>query len=259
MNLVDTHTHLFLEQFENDWQEVIQRAIDQNVTKMLLPAIESKSYPAIKKLCEVFPGNCFPMTGLHPCSVDDNFGKELELVYNNLKNKTMNWVAVGEIGIDLYWDKTFINQQKEALAQQIEWAKEFQFPIVIHVRDSFDETFEVIDKLNDNNLTGVFHCFTGTKEQADHIISYGGFKLGIGGVVTFKNSGVEKIIEQIDVEHLILETDSPYLTPVPFRGKRNESYYVNLVAKKLSEIYDLPLTKIAEITTKNANALFKLS
>lgn len=259
MNLIDTHTHLFLEQFENDWQEVIQRAIDQNVTKMLLPAIESKSYPAIKKLCDAFPNNCFPMTGLHPCSVNDNFRDELELVYNYLKNKMMNWVAVGEIGTDLYWDKTYINQQKEALAQQVEWAKEFQLPIVIHVRDSFDETFEVIDKLNDNKLTGVFHCFTGTKEQADHIISYGGFKLGVGGVVTFKNSGVDKIIEQIDVEHLILETDSPYLTPVPHRGERNESSYVNLVAKKLSEIYDFPIEKIAEITTGNATQLFKLN
>lgn len=254
MIFIDTHTHLFTPEFDEDRAEVVQRAIDAGIEKMLLPNIDIESIDSMHQLAADFPENCIPMMGLHPCSVKDNWEADLEIIKEHLFSK--EYCAVGELGVDLYWDKTTLDIQQKALAIQVEWAKELGLPIVIHVRESFDETFEVIDKLNDDSLTGVFHCFTGTAEQAQHIISYGGFKMGLGGVLTFKNSGVDKTVEQIDLEHFVLETDSPYLAPTPNRGKRNESSYLTLVASKLAEVKGVRIEEVAEVTTANARTLF---
>ncbi len=255
MNFIDTHTHLFSEQFKEDREAVVNRAIEAGVTKLLLPNIDLDSIEAMHDLVSKFPDNCYPMMGLHPCSVTENWKEELAVIKSHIdKNE---YCAVGEIGMDLYWDKTTLNFQKAAFAQQIEWAKEKNLPVAIHVRDAFDETFEVIDQLNNDNLTGVFHCFTGTVDQANHILNYGGFKLGLGGVLTFKNSGLDKVIAEIDLNHLILETDSPYLAPTPHRGKRNESEYTTLIASKLAEIKNVSIETVAEITSQNALELFK--
>lgn len=256
MKLVDTHTHLFAEQFDEDRNEMLQRAIDAGVTKFLLPNIDLESINAMHQMVEDYPGICYPMMGLHPCSVAENWEDQLAIIKANLEQN--DYCAVGEIGLDLYWDQSTLDYQKAAFAQQIEWAKEMALPIVIHVRDAFEEAFEVVDQLNDDRLTGVFHCFTGTLEQAQHIIDYGGFKLGMGGVLTFKNAGLDKVVEQLDLEHLVLETDSPYLAPHPNRGKRNESSYITYVASKLAEVKGMEIEKVAEITTQNAMDLFKL-
>ncbi|MDQ3191968.1 MAG: TatD family hydrolase [Bacteroidota bacterium] len=256
MLFYDTHTHLYLEEFAVDRQETIQRAVEAGVDKFFLPNIDSTSIEGMLQMEKDFPRRCFPMMGLHPCSVKGNYQTQLKEVKNWLdKHK---FYAIGEIGIDLYWDKTFEEEQKTVFKEQIILAKKHKLPIVIHLRNAFDETFEIVEQLNDANLKGIFHCFSGTKEQAEKIISLGGFKLGIGGVVTFKNAGLDKAIMDINPEHLVLETDSPYLAPVPFRGKRNESAYLLLVAQKLAEIYNLPLEKIASITTANANEVFDI-
>lgn len=255
MNFIDTHTHLFVNQFDEDRTAVVERALEAGVSKMLLPNIDLESIEALHDLSRQFPENCIPMMGLHPCSVTENWEKDLAVIKSYLDKN--DYCAIGEIGMDLYWDKSTLPYQQKAFAQQIEWAKEKKLPIAIHVRDAFDETFEIVDRLNDENLTGVFHCFTGTIDQAQHIINYGGFKLGIGGVLTFKNSGVDKVIAEIDLKHLILETDSPYLTPTPHRGKRNESEYTTLIASKLAQVKNVPIETVAEITTKNALELFK--
>ncbi|MCH2223219.1 MAG: TatD family hydrolase, partial [Crocinitomicaceae bacterium] len=213
---IDTHTHLFVDAFNDDRKSVIQRAIDAGVEKMLLPNIDVESIDSMHQLAEEFPKNCFPMMGLHPCSVKENWEEELEVIRKNLFENS--YVAVGEIGMDLYWDKNFVEQQAEVLRMQINWAKELNLPVVIHARDAFDEIFEVVDELNDERLTGVFHCFTGSVEQANRIVEYGGFKLGIGGVLTYKKAALDAVLENVDMNHLILETDSPYLSPVPYRG-----------------------------------------
>ena len=254
MNFIDTHTHLFAQQFDDDRQETIKAAIDAGVNKMLLPNIDLDSIEAMHQLEKEFPNNCFAMMGLHPCSVTENWKEELETIKTHLFERP--YCALGEIGLDLYWDKTLLPFQQKAFTQQIEWAKELQIPIVIHVRDAFTEAFEIVDELNDENLKGVFHCFTGTLDQAKHIINYGGFKLGIGGVLTFKNSGLDKVVSELDMQHLILETDSPYLAPAPNRGKRNETSYLTYIASKLAEIKGIKIEEVAEITTKNALELF---
>lgn len=194
------------------------------------------------------------MIGIHPCSVNDNWEEELEEYKQLLKKE--KFYAIGEIGIDLYWDKTTQSIQEEAFEAQILLAKELRLPIVIHARDSFEEIFAIVDKHNDENLTGIFHCFTGALEQANKIINYGGFKLGIGGVVTFKNAGVDKVVKQISLDHIVLETDSPYLAPHPHRGKRNESSYLRLIADKISDLHEISVEKVAEITTKNSIEVF---
>ncbi len=255
MILTDTHTHLYLEQFDEDREMVVKRAIDNGTKYMLLPNIDSKTITPMLDLCAAFPKNIFPMMGLHPTDVKENYHDELQIVRSHLENE--KFYAVGETGIDLYWDKTFIEEQKAALSMQIQMAKDFGLPIVLHVRESFDEVFEIIEKTINDKLTGVFHCFTGTREQAEKIIGWG-FKLGIGGVLTYKNSGLDKIVEAVSLDHIILETDSPFLTPKPYRGKRNESSYIKYVAEKLSEVKGIPITKVAEITTHNAVELFKI-
>ncbi|HIP35734.1 MAG TPA: TatD family deoxyribonuclease [Crocinitomix sp.] len=253
--LIDTHTHLYTEQFNKDRDKVIQNAIDAGVEKFFLPNIDLDSIDGMHQLVKKYPNNCYAMMGLHPSSVDANYKEVLDKMKSFLDDN--NYIAVGEIGMDLYWDKTFINEQADALKIQIQWAKEKKLPIVIHVRDAFDEIFEVIDPLNDKNLFGVFHCFTGNIDQAHKIINYGGFKLGIGGVLTFKNSGLDKVVSQIDLKHLVLETDSPYLAPAPHRGKRNESSYVNIVADKLVDVLQKDRQIIIEETTKNVQQIFK--
>ena len=256
MQFIDSHTHLYSDQFDIDRKEMIQNAIDSGVTKFFLPNIDSESISGMYDLVEKYPEQCFPMMGLHPCSVNENYKAELARVEKELKlNK---FVALGEIGVDLFWDKTFIKEQEEAFRTQINWAKAYNLPIVIHCREAFDEILAILDELNDEKLSGIFHCFTGSIEQANHILSYGNFKLGIGGVVTFKNSGLDKVISELRLEDLVLETDSPYLAPSPYRGKRNESKYLLRVAEKLAEIYQLPLAKIAEQTSINTLEIIKI-
>lgn len=255
---IDTHTHLFSEQFNEDRTEVVKRAIDSGITKLLLPNIDESSIQPMFDLYAQFPENCLPMVGLHPGSVGAEVEKQLVVIKEALYTNKDKCVAVGEIGMDLYWDKTFVNEQEYAFREQIKWAKELQLPIAIHARDAFDEIFAILDDVNDERLTGVFHCFTGDDAQAKHALSYGGFKLGIGGVVTYKTSELPGVLSKIDLKHLILETDSPFLPPVPYRGKRNESSYLLHVAEKLSDIYGVSLKEIAEQTTKNAEELFGL-
>lgn len=257
MQLIDTHTHLYSEQFNEDRTEAIKKAIGLGIDKFFLPNIDSKSINGMHALQIEFPNQCFPMMGLHPCSVDKNFEKELNIMESKLD--TCKYIAIGEIGIDLYWDKTFLAQQEKAFRTQINWAKKRKLPIVIHCRDAFDEILSIIDELNDDTLFGVFHCFTGNIEQAKHILNYGNFKLGIGGVVTFKNSGLDKVVQQLELKDLVLETDSPYLAPSPYRGKRNESAYLIHVAEKLSDIYELPIDEIAKQTSQNALEIFNIA
>lgn len=254
MEFIDTHAHLYLDRFESDIDEVIKNAIDSGVSKMLLPNIDSSTIDSMNQLSQKFPKNCFPMIGLHPSDVKANFKEELDIVKKEAL--TGKYIAIGEIGIDLYWDKTFIKEQQEAFAVQIELAKSLNLPIAVHARDSFDEIFEVLDQHNDDQLTGVLHCFTGNLEQAERIINYGGFKLGIGGVVTFKNGGLDKVIPHVDPKHLILETDAPFLAPKPYRGQRNESQYIPIIADKIASLKGMKIEEIAEITTQNALELF---
>lgn len=255
MNWIDTHTHLFLEQFKDDREDVIKRAIDSGVNKLLLPNIDSKSIDDLKETVKLFPDNCYPMIGLHPTSVDNNFTSELDLVKNELKSE--KYIAIGEIGIDLYWDKTFIKKQQQAFATQLDLALEYNLPVVIHARESFAEIFEVLENYRDSGITGVFHSFTGTLEDANKAIDMG-FMIGFNGILTFKNSGLDKIAEQVDIKHILLETDSPYLAPTPYRGKRNESSYVINVGNKLADIKGISIEDVARITTENAERLFNI-
>lgn len=250
---IDTHTHLYSEEFNADRANVIKKAISAGVTKLYLPNIDSTSIEGMLQLEEEYPQNCFPMMGLHPCSVNENVEAELKIVEDWLSKRKFS--AVGEIGIDLYWDKTFFEQQKMAFKRQIDWALQYDLPIVIHCRDAFDEIFEILSSYQ-QLPKGIFHCFSGNLEQANKIISLTKFKLGIGGVVTFKNSGLDKVVGEIDMQHLVLETDSPYLAPVPFRGKRNESSYLMMVAEKVAQIKNSSIAEVAEITTKNAQEIF---
>ena len=254
MVLTDTHTHLYSEQFNDDIDLVVNNCIDKGISRLFLPNIDSSSIDGMMNLFDKFPNNCFPMMGLHPTSVNESYKEELALVESWLNKH--QFCAVGEIGIDLYWDKTFLKEQQEAFRFQIELAKKHKLPFVIHCRDSFDEIFEILDELNDDSMRGIFHCFTGNVEQANHIINYGDFKIGIGGVVTFKNSGLDKTLKQVDLNHLVLETDSPYLAPTPHRGKRNESTYLYNIAEKVADIYSLPIEEVAAITTANSKQVF---
>ncbi|MDA7566583.1 TatD family hydrolase [Flavobacteriaceae bacterium] len=253
--MIDTHTHLYLKQFNEDIDLVIKRSKEIGVNKFIFPAIDSSHFDSMHILKNKYPDNIYLMSGLHPTNVKENFNNELEFVVNALK--TQDYVAIGEIGIDLYWDKSFLNEQQDAFTFQIRLAIKHDLPIVIHCREAFDEIFEILDKENCNKLRGVFHCFTGTIEQAKRAIDLG-FVLGIGGVVTFKNGGIDKFLNQIDLKHIVLETDSPYLAPVPNRGKRNESSYIMYVVEKLSEIYGVSNEEIADVTTKNAEKVFAL-
>jgi len=257
MKFIDTHSHLYSSQFNDDRTQVVNNAIANGVSTILLPNISSKYTKGMLALCAEFPNNCYPMMGLHPCDVsEENFKHEIAHVEKELE--TGKYTAVGEIGLDLHWDKSTLEIQKKAFIHQVKLAKKYKLPIAIHVRESFAEAIELIEKLNDENLRGVFHCFTGNIEDAQRVINLGGFYLGIGGVLTFKNSGLDKTISEVDLQHLILETDAPYLAPTPFRGKRNESKYIVNIAEKLAEVHQTSIEKVAETTTLNAKKLFGL-
>lgn len=255
MILIDTHTHLFLPDFKEDLSRVVSDAVDRGVVKMLLPNVDGSTMDSMLSLADEFPANCLPMIGLHPTSVNEFFEQKLNLVKEKLV--TRKFWGIGETGIDLYWDDTNLNQQVEAFKLQISLAKEFHLPLVIHARRSFHEIFKVLDQENDDSLHGVFHAFTGNAIQAGKIIDYG-FKIGIGGIVTFKNAGLDRIVKDIALEHIVLETDAPYLAPVPKRGKRNEPAYLIYTAERMAEIYGQPIGVIADITTRNAAALFNI-
>ena len=250
---IDTHTHLYAEEFNSDRNTVLKKALASGIKKFYLPNIDSTSIEGMFQLEKEYPENCFPMMGLHPCSVNANVEGELMIVEEWLLKR--KFCAIGEIGIDLYWDKTFFAQQQMAFKKQIDWALQYNYPIVIHCREAFDEIFEILSSYKKLPL-GIFHCFSGNLEQANKIIALGGFKLGIGGVVTFKNYGLDKVVEQVDLKHLVLETDSPYLAPNPFRGKRNESGYLIQIAQKIGEIKSLSIAEVGEVTTKSAEEIF---
>jgi len=253
MIITDTHTHLYSEAFDEDRSEMMQRALDAGVERFFIPAIDSTYTQSMLDLESDYPDNVFLMTGLHPTHVKENYTDELAHVEEWLGKK--KFYAVGEIGVDLYWDKTFLKQQKDAFAYQIQLAKKHQLPIVIHCRDAFDKVFEVLEQEKGDDLFGIFHCFTGTLEQAHQAISYN-MKLGIGGVATFKNGKIDQFLNEIDLKHIVLETDAPYLAPTPYRGKRNESSYIIKVLEKLSSIYSMPEEEIAKITTENSKNIF---
>lgn len=253
MKLIDTHTHLYSKQFSGDVDAAIQRAEKEGVEKFYLPAIDSESLEAMLALEARYPGKCIAMMGLHPCSVKADHAEEMQLVERELARR--KWVAVGEIGLDFYWDRTFEKEQYAAFHQQIEWALHYEIPIVIHCREAMPETIGVVREHQKGNLRGIFHCFTGSYESARQITDLG-FYLGIGGVLTYKNAGLGDAIREIPLEHLVLETDSPYLAPAPFRGKRNESGYLRYVLEKLAEVKGLSPEEVARITTLNAEKIF---
>ena len=254
MILTDTHTHLYSKEFDTERTILIQKAIDSGITRMFMPNVDSDSIPGMFLVEKQFPENCFAMMGLHPCSVGSNYQQELQVVEYWLNKR--KFVAIGEIGIDLYWDKTFIAQQQDAFRMQIQLAKKHELPYVIHARNSFDEVMEVVSEFKNDHLKAIFHCFSGTIEQAEQIVEMKNFKLGIGGVVTFKNSGLDKVVEAIDLKHLVLETDAPYLAPVPFRGKTNQPEYLLVVAQKIAEIKNISLEEVVEVTTQNSVDVF---
>ena len=259
MQFIDTHAHTYDEAFQGDLDATISSAQKAGITKILMPNIDVESIEPMFAIQEKY-SNCIPMMGLHPAYVKGDWEQQLEKIESYLFADPLRFCAIGEIGMDLYWDKTYIKEQKTAFIQQIQWAKKLDLPIAIHARDAFNEIFEILDKENDAKLRGVFHCFTGNKEQVQHIKSYGGFLLGIGGVLTYKNTNLgSTLIESADLNDLVLETDAPYLPPVPFRGKRNESAYMIEVAYKLVDLYQVPLEEIARISTKNAKELFQLN
>lgn len=249
----DTHTHLYAEQFDEDRHEMVLRAIEKGVKHLFIPNIDVSTLEAMHALETAFPENCHAMLGLHPCSVKDNFEEELSKLEASLRRRP--YLAVGEMGLDLYWDKTHFEEQKEAFRRQVKWAEEFDLPIILHTREANREALDLISELYYPNMRGIFHCFSGTPEEANEMVE-AGFLLGIGGVSTFKNGGLDKVLPQIGLEHLVLETDSPYLAPTPYRGKRNESSYIPIIAERVAAITENSLTEVAEVTTKNALSLF---
>ena len=253
MTLIDTHAHLYSRKFDSDRAEMVRRAIQAGVTRMYLPNIDSESISAMLDLETAFPDHCFAMMGLHPSSVKEGYEAELKIVEHWLGQR--NWAGIGETGIDLYWDKTTLDLQKSAFTRQLEWAKDLGRPIIVHSRESNQECLELVRNAQDGRLRGIFHCFSGTLEEAKEMISLG-FMLGVGGTVTYPKSDLPEVLRQVPLEHIVLETDSPYLPPVPHRGKRNESMHVRLVAIMMSEVKVLPLNQIAKVTTENALRMF---
>ena len=253
MKLIDTHTHLYVREFREDIDSVVERAINEGVEKFYLPAIDSSENDALLELEKKFPGKMYAMAGLHPCSVKENYKEELAAIEQQLSQR--EFAAIGETGLDFYWDTTFTKQQYESLHTQAEWAIQYKLPLVLHTRNAIQETIDVIKEYKETGLTGIFHCFSGTLSNAKEIID-SGFLLGIGGVVTFKNSGLAEVIKDIDLKYLVLETDAPYLAPSPYRGKRNESSYLKYIVQKIAEIKDLTVEEVAAQTTKNANEIF---
>jgi len=252
---IDTHTHIYLQKFEEDREACMRNAFDIGVDKLYLPNIDVSSIKQITDLVKEYPNNCIPMMGLHPCSVDENYKSTLKIIKDELYGQNI-YKAVGEIGIDLYWSREYESEQIESFATQIEWALELNLPIVIHSRDSIDECIDIVSQYQQRGLTGIFHCFSGSIEQASKIQDLG-FLMGIGGVVTFKNSGLDKVVAEIPLDCIVLETDAPYLAPHPFRGKRNESKYIPIIAEKIASIKNINIEEIARVTTENAKRIFK--
>ena len=255
IEFVDTHTHLFVPEFADDAALAVQRAVDAGVGTLCLPCIDEASLAPMKDMCDRFPGVCYPMIGLHPTELGDDWQTVLDRMYKELKSDD-RYIAVGEVGIDLYWDNTRKSEQLDVFQQQIEWAAETGLPLAIHSRSAFEELCSVMESNRSKGLTGVFHCFSGCAEEARRLLSFDGFYLGIGGVVTYKNSTLPSALEGVPLERIVLETDSPYLAPVPKRGKRNESSYVPFVAHKLADIYGCTVENVAAVTTDNARRLF---
>jgi TatD DNase family protein len=252
---IDTHSHLYLEQFDEDRSDVVDRAVEAGVRRILLPNIEKATYDAMMAMTIQYPDTCFSMIGLHPCSVKENFEAELNFVERELG--TEQHIAIGEIGLDYYWDTSFIKEQEIAFRLQLNWAKETGLPVAIHCRDSMSDILKFIREEQDGRLRGVLHCFTGTVDEGKELIDIG-LHLGLGGVITFKNGGMDKVIPHLPLDKMILETDAPYLTPVPFRGKRNESAYIPYIADRLAEFLEMPVEGVAVATTMNARALFNI-
>jgi TatD DNase family protein len=251
--MIDTHCHLYTEEFDKDIEDVIEKATAIGVKKFYLPAIDKSCTERISSLEQKYPAKCFAMAGLHPCSVKENYEGEIAHIKTQLTQR--KFCGIGETGLDFYWDKTFIKQQYECLEIQIELALQYNIPLILHTRDALHETIEVIKKYNNTALTGIFHCFGGSLEQANDIIKTG-FYMGIGGVLTYKNAGLAEVLKHVDMKHLVLETDAPYLTPLPFRGKRNESSYLKYIVEKIAEVKDLSIQEVESITTVNAEKIF---
>lgn len=255
MRLIDTHSHLFLEEFSEDLPQVIERARAAGVTHIFMPNIDSTTVGAMLAACNAYKGYCFPMIGLHPTSVSLDYEKELEVVARELKSSE-EYVAIGEIGMDLYWDKTYLMEQQVVLDKQVNWALEYDLPVVIHCRDAFDYIYKVLEPYKNTPLRGIFHSFTGTAEEAARVLEFPGFLIGVNGVVTFKKSHLPEVLSKVPLEKLVLETDAPYLTPVPNRGKRNESAYVKDTLMKVSEVYGLSPEIVGNMTSENALKVF---
>ncbi len=255
IEFIDTHTHLFEPEFAEDREAVVQRAVEAGVKTLCLPCITEASLSRMEEMCAGFPGICYPMIGLHPTELGDDYQAVLDRMYKELKGND-SYIAVGEVGLDLYWDVTRKNEQLDAFRQQIEWAAETGLPLAIHSRNAFDDLYKVMDDNRSKGLTGVFHCFSGDAEEARKLLSFDGFYLGIGGVVTYRKSTLPSVLADVPLERVVLETDSPYLAPVPRRGKRNESSYIPFVAQKLAEIYGCSVDEVAAVTTDNACRLF---
>lgn len=255
MRLIDTHSHLFLEEFSEDLPQVIDRARSAGVTHIFMPNIDSTTIDSMLSVCNTYKGYCFPMIGLHPTSVNAGYEKELEILTRELKSSN-EYIAIGEVGMDLYWDKTFLKEQQIVLDKQINWALEYDLPVVIHCRDAFDYIYKVLEPYKNTSLKGIFHSFTGSDEEAVRVLEFSGFLIGINGVVTFKKSHLPEVLVKIPLEKIVLETDSPYLTPVPNRGKRNESAYVKDTLMKVSEIYRMSPETVGSVTSENALKVF---
>lgn len=251
--LTDTHTHIYYHAGKPSLDVQLQRCFDRNIRRLFLPNVDTESVTAVMDTVGAYPENCFPMLGLHPCSVKENYRTELQKIETQLANHTI--YAIGEIGLDLYWDKSTLAWQQDAFRIQAGWAKSLGLPIDIHCREAFDQLFELLEELKDDKLFGVLHCFTGTLEQAHHAIDLG-FALGIGGVVTFKKAGLDAVVKEIDLKHIVLETDAPYLAPSPFRGKENESSYLHYIAEKVADLHQMDIAQVAETTTANSKRIF---
>lgn len=256
MQLTDTHAHLYLKEFDSDREQVVRKALLNHVSKIILPNIDSSSIEPLKQLHGIFPSVTYPLMGLHPVSVKENYEEELKTIQLELRNG--KYYGIGESGIDLFWDTSFIEQQKRAFAIQIEWSIEYDLPVIIHARESFEEIFRILQNFKHHPLKGIFHAFTGNADQAKKIINDFGLYLGIGGILTFKNAGLDKVIHGVSLDHIVVETDSPYLAPVPYRGKRNESTYIIHIAEKLAQIKNMNISDIAVVTTANAKKIFKI-
>ncbi len=255
MQFIDTHAHIYADSFAHDREAMLKRTFEAGVTRIFMPNVDSRSTDGMLALEATYPQHCYAMMGVHPCSIEADFEKELKMAEDWLSKR--KFIAIGEIGLDYYWSTAFVEQQKEAFRIQVGWARQYNLPIVIHCRDSFTDTVTLLTEIGTEGITGVFHCFTGTLQDAQTAIDLG-FKLGIGGVSTFKNGGLDQVLPSVDLSHLVLETDSPYLAPVPHRGKRNETSYIPLIAQRIADLQGISLATVAEVTTKNALALFNL-